>query len=373
MSEIDPAIATVIDAIDAAVADPQTWPAALEQVAHYLGASFAALIYEDRASALLELKYSTSAQKKWLVEYLRSHRKLDAARAHVVEEVGVGLPFAAGDFLSPERFRQTTIYQRWMEPHGLIDILGAVLHRSNWGTCIFVAFKSAGAELADASSKERLLAVLPALMRAATLGGRDVKTALPDSQLTQLFDQLLAPIIVVDNQMRIKRCNKSGWELLNSHPTLSSSNGVLLISDAAAREALVKALRREKPLGAKSCVIMLRRGGERCCVMHVLLLSHGEAAVLVRRLESHADNSGEVIADLYGLTARERSVLFAITDVGGVPATARALGLTESTVKSYLKSIFQKTGAQRQADLVKLVIALEPPFIAPMLEGCLNS
>ncbi|MGZ9410137.1 MAG: hypothetical protein ACXW3J_05840 [Methylocystis sp.] len=51
--------------------------------------------------------------------------------------------------------------------------------------------------------------------------------------------------------------------------------------------------------------------------------------------------------------------------MGGVPATARALGLSEGTVKGYLKSIFQKTGATRQADLVKLVLALESPFRAP--------
>ena len=73
----------------------------------------------------------------------------------------------------------------------------------------------------------------------------------------------------------------------------------------------------------------------------------------------------QVAAGVFGLTARESSVLLAIAEVGGVPATARALGLSEGTVKGYLKSIFQKTGATRQADLVKLVLALESPFRAP--------
>ena len=34
-------------------------------------------------------------------------------------------------------------------------------------------------------------------------------------------------------------------------------------------------------------------------------------------------------------------------------------------MKSYLRGIFQKTGAKRQADLVKLVAGLANPFAAP--------
>jgi DNA-binding CsgD family transcriptional regulator len=99
--------------------------------------------------------------------------------------------------------------------------------------------------------------------------------------------------------------------------------------------------------------------------MHVLPLPNGLSALFLRRLEPAADDGGAVAAELFGLTARESSVLLAISEIGGVPATARALGLSEGTVKGYLKSIFQKTGATRQADLVKLVLALESPFRAP--------
>jgi DNA-binding CsgD family transcriptional regulator len=48
-------------------------------------------------------------------------------------------------------------------------------------------------------------------------------------------------------------------------------------------------------------------------------------------------------------------VLLAIVQVGGVPEVAEALGIAETTVKTHLGRLFQKTGADRQADLVKLV------------------
>ena len=55
----------------------------------------------------------------------------------------------------------------------------------------------------------------------------------------------------------------------------------------------------------------------------------------------------------------------AIVDIGGVPEVAPVLGVSEPTVKAHLRSIFDKTGARRQADLVKLVAAYVNPLLEP--------
>lgn len=367
MNEQDSGALAIAAAIDAASVDPQRWPDAMSEIANFLEAEFAALVYEDRASTLLELRYSTRARRDWIAEYLRNHRKLDAARARALSEVGVGRAFSARDFLPDQRFHRSAIFQRWMEPHGLVDVLGAVLHRSAAGVCIFVALRGRKAGPANAEAKARLTALLPALARAAIGEGRG-RSLGQGFHLADVFDHLASPVLVVDAQMRVLQSNRSGREMLERHPALALSGGGLVVNDPLARDALERALRPEEPLGAESFAIMLNSGDERCCVMHVLPLPKGGAALFVRSLAPRADNGGAVVAELYGLTARERSVLLAITEVGGVPATARALGLSEGTVKGYLKSIFQKTGAERQADLVKLVLALESPFRKPALE-----
>jgi DNA-binding CsgD family transcriptional regulator len=59
----------------------------------------------------------------------------------------------------------------------------------------------------------------------------------------------------------------------------------------------------------------------------------------------------------------ELRVLLAIVEVGGVPEVAEALGVGETTVKSHLSRTYQKTGANRQADLVKLVAAFSNPLL----------
>jgi DNA-binding CsgD family transcriptional regulator len=64
----------------------------------------------------------------------------------------------------------------------------------------------------------------------------------------------------------------------------------------------------------------------------------------------------EIIAKQYKLTPSELRVLRALIEIGGVPAIADTLGISRATVRTHFHHLFQKTGAKRQIDLVKLVL-----------------
>jgi DNA-binding CsgD family transcriptional regulator len=87
------------------------------------------------------------------------------------------------------------------------------------------------------------------------------------------------------------------------------------------------------------------------------------AAVFVRKAGLEAASPAEVISKAFGLTPAELRVLLAIVDVGGAPEVAAVLGVAESTVNTHLGRLFQKTGATRQADLVKLVAGFATPLM----------
>jgi DNA-binding CsgD family transcriptional regulator len=63
-----------------------------------------------------------------------------------------------------------------------------------------------------------------------------------------------------------------------------------------------------------------------------------------------------LIAQLFGLTAAEASLSLALANGATVDEAAAALGLARSTVRSYIKSVFLKTGVRRQAHLVRLIL-----------------
>ena len=239
----------VIASIDAARGDPQRWPDALANIARRLNTTFAALIFDNRGSALPELRYSTQANSAWLVEYLRNHPKLAPLRARVLCRAGGGRVYSSADFISPAQFHDSAFFQRWMEPYGLTDIIGAVIHQSQKGACIFVALRAAQAGVVDTATKETLSRFLPHLARAAH--------AHPDElglmrRLTDLFDYLATPIIILDRDMGVSYLNQSALRMLEQHPALSVSDGALAVTDSRAREALQVALSAGSGLMRKS-------------------------------------------------------------------------------------------------------------------------
>jgi DNA-binding CsgD family transcriptional regulator len=86
------------------------------------------------------------------------------------------------------------------------------------------------------------------------------------------------------------------------------------------------------------------------------------AWIIVRQAVFDPTHVLPAIAARYGLSRAESRVVAAITETGGVPQAARALGLSETTVKTHLQRAFRKTGTARQVDLVKLVAG----FVSPL-------
>jgi DNA-binding CsgD family transcriptional regulator len=51
-----------------------------------------------------------------------------------------------------------------------------------------------------------------------------------------------------------------------------------------------------------------------------------------------------------------------MVEEGGVREVSESLGVAETTIKTHLSRLFEKTGAGRQADLIKLVAGYASPL-----------
>jgi hypothetical protein len=58
-------------------------------------------------------------------------------------------------------------------------------------------------------------------------------------------------------------------------------------------------------------------------------------------------------------------VLFGVLNVGSIPEMVAVLGISENTIKTHLQRVFEKTGTNRQADLVKLAAGFASPLRGP--------
>lgn len=72
--------------------------------------------------------------------------------------------------------------------------------------------------------------------------------------------------------------------------------------------------------------------------------------------QSESEISVEVLQGMFGLTPSEAAITYAITMGENLEEAAKTSGITVSSARTYLKRVFGKTGANRQADLVKMIL-----------------
>jgi DNA-binding NarL/FixJ family response regulator len=153
----------------------------------------------------------------------------------------------------------------------------------------------------------------------------------------------------------------------------------LIANDAQADQTLTDTFATagsgDAAVGIKGVAVqLLARDGERY-VAHVLPLTSGArrqasasyaavAAMFIHKATLDTPSPPEAIAKAYKLAPMELRVLLAVVEVGGVPEVAGALGIAETTVRTHLQRTYNKTGVNRQADLVKLVAAFSNPLLS---------
>jgi DNA-binding CsgD family transcriptional regulator len=78
----------------------------------------------------------------------------------------------------------------------------------------------------------------------------------------------------------------------------------------------------------------------------------GQAMPSVATIEGREIPQADFLEDRFHLTRAEARLVVHLVQGTSLKSSAEALGVKYETVRSYLKSVFQKTGAHRQAELV---------------------
>ncbi|HYO01014.1 MAG TPA: helix-turn-helix transcriptional regulator [Mycobacterium sp.] len=81
--------------------------------------------------------------------------------------------------------------------------------------------------------------------------------------------------------------------------------------------------------------------------------------------ELELEPSAALLRRLYGLTRSEAEVALIVSRGQGLTPIADELSLSLATVKSHLQHVFRKTGAHRQAELVRLLLAINAHIRSP--------
>jgi DNA-binding CsgD family transcriptional regulator len=92
-------------------------------------------------------------------------------------------------------------------------------------------------------------------------------------------------------------------------------------------------------------------------------VEHGDAPlrrsaiVVLRDPDRRASVSAEVVARLFGLTPAEAALATLLAQGFDIDEAAETLGIRRNTARSQLQSIFTKTDAKRQSELIRLILS----------------
>jgi DNA-binding CsgD family transcriptional regulator len=363
-------ISSLIEGIYDAALEPSRWADVIIAINNFVGGRACGIFSKNSISKFGVTHYYCGADPYYIQLYSETHCKFDPLATLPPYGKVVSIP----DLVPFDEYRRGRFYQEWLRPQGCVDAANVVLEKAKSSFPVLLTVL-AGKQMVDDEMRRRISLIVPHAYRALQINKAIELKHSETATFADALDGLSAGIFMVDAKCRIVHANSAGREMLIADDFLRSVGGQLIARNAQANKTL-----RDIFTGHTALAIAARdnsfpltaHDGERY-VAHVLPLrpltrqdaaiaTKAVAALFVTRVGLDSQASGELIARTFELTPTELRVLMAIIDVGGVPQTAENLGLAETTVKTHLHRVFAKTGATRQADLVKIAAGYSTPL-----------
>ena len=179
------------------------------------------------------------------------------------------------------------------------------------------------------------------------------------------------PFALLSRSGKIIECSVGFESVIRSKGILDTHNGVLAASSSRHRRSLESFLRaalgEDRLTKPPMPVRLFSAEAPRGIVLHAVPIAPGNdvfdvfrprALVTVTDLDKPAAVSVEKLTAIFDFTVREAEVAALIGAGQSTGQAAKALGITEHTIRHHLKAIFGKLEISRQAELISIVMKL---------------
>ncbi|QOG19297.1 MULTISPECIES: helix-turn-helix transcriptional regulator [Bradyrhizobium] len=362
----------LIESIYDAGLNPELWSDVVVMLNGYIGSQACGLISKDPVSKSGATHYYCGVDPHYIQLYAETYAQYDPlARLPQYGEVR-NIP----DLVNFDEYRRGRFYQEWLRPQGCVDVANVVLEQSK-SPCPMLLTVIPGRDMLDAAQRARMQFLVPHTSRALLINRAIERKQRHATALADVVDRLNAGVILLDAACNIVHCNPAAETILAADDVLRTVSGRLVTRSSEANLALRNIFRDAGEVAVAAAAdrkIPLTSDNGSYYVAHVIalpsLLREGVVgrttaigALFVWKAELDGRSSADLIDRTFDLTPAELKVLQSIVEVGGVPETAAALGIAETTVKTHLHRVFAKTGVSRQADLVKLAAGFANPLV----------
>ncbi|HLC08532.1 MAG TPA: LuxR C-terminal-related transcriptional regulator [Methyloceanibacter sp.] len=375
MSETEEALDLVGSIYDAAL-DASLWPRVVELACRFTNSVSGALASFDTVHRNLNVEANWGYDPYYLKLLLEHYVHLNPLMAFSVKS-NVGDVLSPTDVMSYEELTDTVFWREWAAPQGFVDALQATLEKTPTAVAGLTLVRHESVGMVNAEMVRRTRMLYPHLRRAVLIGKVIDLHKVEAATFADTIDGLVAGIFLVEANGRVVYANPSGEAMLEERELFEPGQLGLTARDTEADRALREALSAcqgdEGQIGTSGIAVPLSAASGAQYVAHVLPLTSGArrragldyaavAAIFVRKAALEPESAFETMQQKFHLTPNEVRVLQALVEINGAAAIGAVLGMSESTVKTHLHHLFEKTGAERQADLIRLVAGFASPL-----------
>lgn len=360
----------ILDAIYDAATSLDRWPIALNRIGQAFGCSYVGLLdrnlrtMEGRASAV---GIDLTGQR----EYFETWSKHDLLRLWT-RTFRPGAVETDRQIVPHSIMLRSDYYNCFMKPYDMHTTLRMTLAVGRGFRKFISMARPASLEEYGNVEIEQCRRLMPHLQRAALVAQSVENSRLALNAFSEVWEQSARGILLLDRGGRILFANRAsramaqpgkGLRLRREHIEAvdSDDNATLqrLIAGATGRLNQVDA--------ARGGVLRLASASGRPGLSVAVSAIGGEtswasivpaAFVLVTDPSAQPVPPDEMVRELFGLTSAEMRVAARLAAGDSPEHVARALGVSITTVRWHLASLYRKTGTGRQAELVRRLLAV---------------
>jgi DNA-binding CsgD family transcriptional regulator/PAS domain-containing protein len=383
MDRADAILEAVQRTYDAALS-PEAWPGALEAITDTAHGLRGFLVVENRLQQRMDLcllarhdpvhldRFAAAAEAGMLPTWIGRIGVGRAVRSSAMHADG---DFARSDFYN-EVVRRNGCY------HGAVaQVADTPTHRGVITLCRAQGWEDYGDD--DVAA---LQALLPHLVRALQMRERLGDADLRAADAEAVLDRLDAGVILADAEAHPIHLNRRAEAIIALADGLSSGPTGLATALPDETRRLRRAVALAAAAGTASAGLgaanhaaaagtwmqVSRLSGRRPLLVTVIPIRDAAAeghrpARRVTIFITDPDRAGIPAASLlrerFGLTEAEAALAVEIGRGDGLQAVAERLSIARSTARTHLARVFDKTGTNRQAKLVRLLMRCEQPLL----------
>jgi DNA-binding CsgD family transcriptional regulator len=287
----------------------------------------------------------------------------------------VGLPnrqvVCNTEFIPLEEWTGSEFYKNFLEPVGVLHILGADINTSDGVQCRIRISRGPEHPPFTQADKDLLALFVSHLERSVQLHVRLNRYESERNLYAGAVDQMAVGTIILDEDGKVLQTNQVAEQLLKDKDGLKRVDDGLqvgnprdnqefrrlvkqaLLAQRSHNPSVVEALRVQRPSGRADLGIIVRsvplsewNEGKQC----------PSVAIFISDPEQQSSAPQEIVRALFDFTPAETQLAMLLANGLTLDEASEELGISRNTARAHLRSTFSKTGVTRQTMLVRLIL-----------------